>query len=155
MSNIDIVISIPYEDFELFKFNYAMNNPLSPISQEEIVRIIANGRTSPTPREKNYPLDDLEDYHFSREGFVDVFRKIFTSEEIVKLESDCQGCRCLDDFLLYYKDDIFYIIHFDSGTVISWYKHLGRANTCNNPWFNIYNLEKMLKMLKEEIKESD
>lgn len=96
-------------------------------------------------------MEELIDYHFSREGFVKTFREVFSDDEIDGIEMYCQSCKCFYNFLLYYKDDSYYIIHFDSGTIISWYKHLGRANTCNNKAFNIFNLKEMLKELKEDI----
>jgi len=100
-------------------------------------------------------MEELPDYHFNREEFVDVFREIFSDDEIIKIEMYCQGCKCFYNFLLYYKDDTYYIIHFDSGLIISWYKHLGRANTCNNEHFDIFSLKALLKELKEDIKDSD
>ena len=39
---------------------------------------------------------------------------------------------CTDNFHSYHdNDDEYYIIHLPSGTMINWYKHLGRTNTCN------------------------
>lgn len=102
---------------------------------------------------KSKYLQYLDEYqNFDRYGFVDAFSEIFSSEEIIELEAACQGCKCLDDFLLYYKDDNFYIIHLDSGTMINWYKHLGRDNTCNKKGFTYADLKEMLTALKEDLK---
>ena len=49
------------------------------------------------------------------------------------------------------KDDEFYIIHFDSGTIINWYKHIGRTNTCNDEDFTLNDLREMLILLKEDL----
>lgn len=50
MSNIELVIKISKEDFEIMKHNVAVNNPLCPLSQEEMVSKIANG----TPLRKGH-----------------------------------------------------------------------------------------------------
>lgn len=43
MADIDLVIRISEEDFEIMKHNIAVNNPLCPLSQEEMVAKVANG----------------------------------------------------------------------------------------------------------------
>lgn len=97
-------------------------------------------------------LQELPDYHFSREEFESAFREIFTVDEIAELEDRCQGhANVYSEFLLYWQDDTFYIMHLASGTIISWYKHLGRANTCNREDFDISDLKAFLKLLKEDI----
>lgn len=45
------------------------------------------------------------------------------------------------------------IIHRDSGTIINWYKHLGRTNTCNKEGFTLADLKELLLLLKEDLKE--
>lgn len=99
---------------------------------------------------KSKYLHFLDGNFFDRDDFIDAFREYFSKEEQVELESMCQGCKCLDEFLLYYKEDEFYIIHLESGTIINWYKHLGRANTCNKLGFAYEDLKEMLKLLKED-----
>lgn len=54
---------------------------------------------------------------------------------------------------LYRWEDEFYIIHRDSGTIINWYKHLGRTNTCNKEGFTLADLKELLLLLKEDLKE--
>lgn len=95
-------------------------------------------------------LQVLPQYHFDRAEFVDAFKRVFSIDEIYDLEVACQEHRCLDDFLLYYADDEFYIIHLDSGTIINWYKHLGRTNTCNKEGFSLLDLMELLKLLKRQ-----
>ena len=100
----------------------------------------------------NNILTDLPQYHFDRDEFCKVFRKIFTSDQITDIEAECQGCRDhFGDFSLLYDDDEFYILHRPSGIMINWYKHLGRTNTCNSPDFNLDDLRIFLKALKEEL----
>ena len=67
----------------------------------------------------NQYLDDLPQYHFEREDFVKVFREVFTSDEIFDIEVMCQGIKNTENFLLYYAQDEFYIIHLASGTIIN------------------------------------
>lgn len=100
---------------------------------------------------KSKYLQDLPEYYFNRYDFVNVFKKIFSSYEIFELEVACQEHRCMDDFHLYYAGDEFYIIHLDSGTIINWYKHLGRTNTCNKEGFGLDDLQELLKVLKGEL----
>lgn len=102
---------------------------------------------------KKHPafLQELPDYHFNREEFISAFREIFTDEQIIDLEVRCQGCTNAYDFLLYWQDDTFYIMHLASGITISYYKHLGRSNTCNKEDFDLSDLKAFLKLLKEDI----
>ena len=101
---------------------------------------------------KSKYLKTLPQYHFERDKFVEAFKKIFSDEEIEKVLDLCINKTYLDDFLLTHYEDEFYIIHLDSGTIINWYKHLGRTNTCNKEGFAYEDLIKMLKMLKEDVK---
>lgn len=96
-------------------------------------------------------LQELTEYYFSRNAFVDAFKKVFSDNEIFELEVACQGHRSLYDFLLYYAEDEFYIIHLVSGTIINWYKHLGRCNTCNKEAFGLDDLQELLKALKYDL----
>ena len=100
---------------------------------------------------KSKYLQELPDYHFDRDDFINTFLKVFSDNEIYELEVACQEHKSLDNFHLYYTNNIFYIIHLDSGTIISWYKHIGRINTCNKEGFSINDLLELLEMLKEDI----
>lgn len=60
----------------------------------------------------------------------------------------------LGEFLLYKEEDEFHIIRFRSGTIISWYKHLGRINTCNKEGFSTGDLIEFLVRLKDDLSES-
>ena len=97
-------------------------------------------------------LEDLPQYHFERDEFVRIFKEVFGSwERVEDVEVACQGNECLDEFHLYYDSDEFYIIHLPSGTIINWYKHLGRTNTCNKPGFTTDDLRELLSRLQEEL----
>ena len=44
---MQIVIEIDEEDYKIMKHNIAVNNPLCPLSQEEMVSKVANGTPLP------------------------------------------------------------------------------------------------------------
>lgn len=96
-------------------------------------------------------LKPLPQYHFERDEFISVFKKVFTDEEILDLESACQDGKSLSEFYLYYDEGEFYIIHLSSGTILNWYKHLGRTNTCNKEEFSLSDLDEFLELLKDDI----
>lgn len=97
-------------------------------------------------------LQELQQYHFDRKQFADVFYDVF-EDRLVDVEMMCINHKQFDDFLLYYSFNFeeFYIIHLPSGTIINWYKHLGRANTCNKEGFGLDDLKEMLQDLKLDI----
>lgn len=103
----------------------------------------------------NDVFQELPQYHFDRDTFVSTFQQVFTDDDIFDLEQMCLEHTTLNEFLLFYHVDWedFYIIHLPSGTIINWYKHLGRTNTCNKENFTIADLKNLLEMLKVEMKE--
>ena len=96
-------------------------------------------------------LETLPQYYFERDDFVNAFREVFTDEEVFDIEVMCGYPKITDEFMLCRNSDEFYIIHFDSGTIINWYKHLGRTNTCNKEGFSLKDLKEMLTLLKEDL----
>lgn len=97
-------------------------------------------------------LETLPQYHFERDAFTNVFYEVLgSSDNISELIVACQGHECLDSFHLFYQNDEFYIIHLESGTIINWYKHLGRTNTCNKEEFTLEDLRELLTLLKEDM----
>ena len=97
-------------------------------------------------------LQELPQYHFDRDEFVSTFEQVFRSDEILELELMCQEHKQVGDFLLFYSsEEEFYIIHLPSGTIVNWYKHLGRTNTCNKENFGIADLKNLLEKLKADI----
>lgn len=47
MADIELVIKIDEEDYKIMRHNIAVNNPLCPLRQEEMVSKIANGTPLP------------------------------------------------------------------------------------------------------------
>ena len=97
-------------------------------------------------------LEELKQYHFERQAFVDAFNEIFTTDEIMGIEELCRSGSTLEDFHLFYTTwEEYYIIHLPSGIGINWYKHLGRTNTCNKEDFSLDDLKIFLKLLKNNL----
>lgn len=97
-------------------------------------------------------LQALPQYHFDRDDFTKTFFEVFGSDDkVLDVIIACQGHECFDEFHLYYADDEFYIIHLESGTIINWYKHLGRTNTCNKEKFTLDDLREFLELLKADM----
>lgn len=77
MAEIELVIKIDEEDYNIMKHNIAVNNPLCPISQEEMVFKVANGRLKP-PIYKQMAIKALEqepktdEDYISRQAVLDI-----------------------------------------------------------------------------------
>ena len=99
----------------------------------------------------NKKFDDLEQYYFNRDDFIAAFTSVFNNFELDVLFSSCEQNMFIDDFHLCKSNDEYYIIHLCSGTIINWYKHLGRTNTCNKSDISIDDLIELLKMLKGDM----
>lgn len=52
MEDMELIIRISREDFEIMKYNISVNNPLCPLSQEEMVATIASGTPLPKGHRK-------------------------------------------------------------------------------------------------------
>ena len=94
-------------------------------------------------------LQDLPQYHFDRDEFCKAFYKVFTKDEMIDILS--MNLAPKDEFVMVKNGDEYYIIHLASATVINWYKHLGRTNTCNKSGFTIDDLNEFLIHFKEDI----
>lgn len=60
MANIKLIIDIDEEDFEIMKHNIAVDNPLCPISQKDMVIKIANGTPLPKGHGRLIDADYLD-----------------------------------------------------------------------------------------------
>lgn len=61
MADIELVIKIDEEDFKIMKHNISANNPLCPLSQEEMVSKVANGTPLPKGHGRIGDLDKIID----------------------------------------------------------------------------------------------
>lgn len=65
---MQIVIDINEEDFAIMKHNIAVNNPLCPLSEKEMVSKVANGIPLPKGHGRLKDVDWIDDnceYHYS------------------------------------------------------------------------------------------
>lgn len=100
---------------------------------------------------KRNALETLPQYHFDRDDFCNVMFDVFTTEEYIDIDVEC-GCNThIDNFTLMRVEDEFYILHRDSGTLINWYKHAGRTNTCNKPDFTLDDFREFLVELRKDL----
>ena len=93
-------------------------------------------------------LRPMNQYHFDRDYFTKTIKTIIP--ELLDIMADNGYDMYTDNFHLFRFEDEVYVLHLKSGTMINWYKNLGRTNTCNK------NLEKwefveFLKLLKKEL----
>lgn len=91
---------------------------------------------------KNPLFVDLPQYHFNRDDMCDIFDADFMTWFWDHLEDRN------DEFIITHADDEYYIIHLTSGTIVNWYKHVGRTNTCNKD-LTLDDLREFKKMLLE------
>lgn len=94
---------------------------------------------------------DLEQYAIERNNFCELF-SLLMSNGISITELCLDGYESHHFKLWHDRYEEFYILHKPSGTLINWYKHLGRTNTCNKK-LTISQYELFVQMLEKDIKE--
>lgn len=99
-----------------------------------------------------YPLGKMKQYPIERELFCKIFKKVY----MLWYELDPFRYIMTDDFILFYdsNNETAYMIHKDSGIVISWYKfyHLGRCLECNKV-LSVNEYKLFAKLLENDLKE--
>lgn len=92
-------------------------------------------------------------YHFTRDEMTKVFEEVFPSDsktwdwdKVWYCDLDTNSFHAFRDY------DEFYILHKPSGTMINWYKHVGRCNTCNKD-LSLEELKLFLLLLRKELVE--
>ena len=88
-------------------------------------------------------LSTLKQYAIDRDLFIEIFSPVY---EMLWDVYPYEGA----DFKFWMCDDEIYLLHKDSGTLINWYKHLGRTNTCNKD-LSIEEYKEFVRMLYEEL----
>lgn len=94
-------------------------------------------------------LNDLPQYHFVRKSMCDLFYSIFPLDEFNEYDLFPMDT---SSFHTFRDEEEFYILHKPSGTMINWYKHLGRTNTCNKN-LSLEELKLFLLLFKYEVME--
>lgn len=100
-------------------------------------------------------FDIMEQYHFERGDFCNVFNKVFASEQYDKLFDLLTSGYSSYEFILTRHDDDFYILDTETGLLITWYKHLGRINMTNDKNLTLDELYQELIKLKEDLEENN
>lgn len=93
------------------------------------------------------PFEMLPQYALSRDDFINIYGNV---SEVLMNENPYET----SNFKGWYNDDEWYILHKSSGTMINWYKHCGRTNTCNKI-LTIEQHKEFAKMILEDMKEND
>lgn len=101
-------------------------------------------------------LENNHPYHFERDQMTRIFEEVFPLNSMA-WDWDCVWyCDFKDtnSFHAFRDEDEFYILHKDSGTMINWYKHMGRTNTCNKD-LSLDELKLFLLLLRKELVEEE
>lgn len=96
-------------------------------------------------------LEFLPQNHIDRKTFIDIALKYVDIDTIEFLLAT--GYHATPSFSLFRYDDDYYIIHRDSGMMISWYKNLGRINTCSQEKRNEKDYIEFFSLLNEETRD--
>lgn len=96
-------------------------------------------------------FDTMEQYHFEREDFCNIFNEVFTSEQYNKLFDLLTSGYNSYKFVLTRHYDDFYILDTETGLLIAWYKNLGRINMTNDKTLTLEELKIELIKLKFDL----
>lgn len=93
------------------------------------------------------PFETLAQYAIERDDFERIYLPV-----VKKLcyETEYET----DYFKGWYNNDEWYILHKRSGTMINWYKHCGRCNTCNKT-LSLHQHEIFANMIYEDMLENN
>lgn len=100
----------------------------------------------------NDKFKPMNQYFIERELFCKAFEIYVPSFIDYMWDRDCDFI--LGDFKMFRDGDEFYILHLQSGTMINWYKHLGRTCSCNKD-LNYNEFVEFMLLLRVELKEYD
>ena len=89
MADIELIIKIDEEDYKIMKHNIVVNNPLCPLSQEEIVSKIAKGIPLPEGHEKLINADKFLSYL--------IFSKHIDSLTCGEVKEAIKMCKVIED----------------------------------------------------------
>lgn len=99
-------------------------------------------------------LESNHQYHFTRDEMTKVFEEVFPlNSKLYDWDNVwCCDFKDTDSFHAFRDEDEYYILHKPSGTMINWYKHMGRSNTCNKD-LSSDELKLFLLLLRKELVE--
>lgn len=93
MADIELVIRIDEEDFESMKHNIAVNNPLCPLSQEEMVYKVANGVPLPKGHGGIVDVDTIDlnqDEFISQSDYYEAECAIENAPTIIEADTESE-----------------------------------------------------------------
>lgn len=93
------------------------------------------------------PFETLPQYALDRDLFMNIYGNI---SEALMNETYYET----SNFKGWYNDDEWYILHKPSGTLINWYKHCGRTNTCNKV-LTLEQHKEFAKMILDDMRDND
>lgn len=82
---MEIVIKIDEEDYKIMKHNIAVNNPLCPLSQEEMVSKVANGTPLPKGHGRLFDERDIVNGNYEVIG-----NRIYELEPIIEADKESE-----------------------------------------------------------------
>ena len=99
-------------------------------------------------------LERNRSYHFTRDEMEKIFEEVFPLNSQAWDWDEVWNCdfRDTNSFHAFRDFDEFYILHKPNGTMINWYKHIGRTNTCNKD-LSLDELKLFLLLLRKELVE--
>lgn len=97
----------------------------------------------------DFDLDQYKQYYFNRDLFCQYFDRYAPS--FIDYMWDMGSNFRTDNFIMFRVDDEFYLLHFGTGILLNWYKHLGRTNTCNRD-IDTEVFKELLQLLESDIR---
>lgn len=113
---------------------------------------VTNKEESVMPVVVSNNLTAMSDNYISREAFCEIFGEVDSILWDRNFEHNGSSFKC------FLHSDSCYMLHLESGTCISYYKHLGRANECSKPLSDaelILFRDLLLRELEGEILDPD
>lgn len=95
-------------------------------------------------------LNDLEPYHFESDVFCNEIEKVIPELRDLFDFFNVEKIWKMWNFVMFEVENDYYIVHLDSGTIVNYYKNLGRMNTCNKD-LSLCDFRKFIKMLRKDI----
>lgn len=141
-------------DDKVEEINLTRDEEKHYLGRVDSVEIRLNDKFGIKHRYRN--LECNHSYHFTRDEMTKVFEEVFP---LNSKEWDWYTVWTCDfgdtnSFHAFKDGDEFYILHKPSGTMINWYKHMGRTNTCNKD-LSLDELKLFLLLLRNELVEEE
>ena len=87
--------------------------------------------------------------NITRDEFMNIFKEL---DLFIYNQLDCVYNIETDDTKIWCWEETNYILHKESGTLVSWYKNLGRAHCCNKK-FTLDDYKEFANKILSDLKE--